>query len=272
MKEFLINSESLLNKDALRFLKTENAGDLLPCKWIRFNEKIKLVYFEEEYTPLSSVLRSMDLEQFCRIGGSLLKLIVRLENCEELTPENLTLDTDSMYVGEDGLIRCIYVPVELPDESLLNPIYKKRIYAILEEMCRSVQEGADIWRRMEYEKANSHGNWSALMGILDDPYAETNNLIYLKGINTPGEVVFQIGQEEFAVGSDRDRVDGFIGAEGGISPVHARIRWDENGFYVMDMDSAGGTCVNDQKIDPMTWVKIGFGSVLRFAEYTFSVE
>ncbi len=273
MKEFFINSENLVNKEALRFLKTEKAEDLLPCRWLRFNEKIKLVYFEEEYSTLTAALRTMTLEQLCRIGNGLLKMVIRLENCEMLTPENLTLDTDSMYIDENSGIHCIYVPVELPDESLLNPVYKKRIYAILEDMCSAVPEGgADIWRRIEYEKANNPVNWSNLIGILDDPYAETNNLIYLKGINTPGEVVFQIGQEEFVIGSDKTRVDGFIDAETQVSPVHARISWDENGFYVMDLDSIGGTYVNDQKIDSMTKVKIGFGCVLRFADYTFSVE
>ncbi len=272
MKEFLINSESLLNKDALRFLKMENDEDLLSCRWIRFNDKIKLVYFEEGMSTLTAVLRTMTLEQLCTIGISLLKLVTRLENAEEMTPENLSLDTDSIYIGEENALRCIYVPVELPDESLLNPIYKKRIYAILEDMCKTVPEGADIWRRIEYEKVNNPGNWTSILAILDDPYAETNNLIYLKGINTPGEVVFQIGQEDFTIGSDKTQADGTIDAADQISPVHARILWDENGFYVMDMDSAEGTYVNDQRIDPMTQVKIGLGSVLRFGEYTFSVE
>ncbi|MDO4491467.1 MAG: FHA domain-containing protein [Lachnospiraceae bacterium] len=272
MKEFLINSENLLNKEALRFLREDSAEDLIPCRWIRFNDKIKLAYFEEGYTSLTTVIRSMTLEQLCEIGTRLLKLVLRLENTELLTPENLTLDTDSIYIGEDHSLHCIYVPVELPEESLLNPIYIKRIYAILEEMCEAVSEGADIWRRMEYEKANNPGGWKELVGILDDPYAETSNMIYLKGINTPTEVVFQVGQEEFLIGSDRNSVDGFIAAENEISPVHARIFWDENGFSVMDMDSAGGTYVNDQRIDPMTKVRFGFGSILRFAEYTFSVE
>lgn len=272
MREFLINSENLLNKESLRFLKTDQAADLIPCKWIRFNEKIKLVYFEEGYSSLTSVLRTLTVEQLCDIGIALLKLIIRLENCDELTPENLTLDADSIYIGEDNSVHCIYVPVELPGESLANPIYAKRIYALLEDMCETVSEGADLWRRIKYEKVNNYGSWKNILGILDDPYAETNNLIYLKGINTPGEVVFQIGQEEFLIGSDRNQVDGFIDAEPQVSPLHARILWDENGFYVMDLDTAGGTFVDDQKIDPMTKVKIGFGSVVRFAEYTFSVE
>ncbi|MCQ2501171.1 MAG: FHA domain-containing protein [Lachnospiraceae bacterium] len=272
MKEFLINSEHLLNRDSLRYLKVNQSADLIPCKWIRFNEKIKLVYFEEEYSSLATVMRTLTLEQLCSIGSDLLKLVIRLENCEEVTPENLMLATDSIYIGEEASVHCVYVPVELPEESLANPIYVKRFYALLEELCDTVEEGADIWRRIEYEKANNPGNWSAILGILDDPYAETNNMIYLKGINTPGEVVFQIGQEEFIIGSDKNQVDGFIDAEDVISPVHARISWDENGFFVTDMDSLGGTYVNDQKIEPMTKVKVGFGSVLRFADYTFSVE
>ncbi len=272
MKEFLINSEQLLDKDALRVLRTEEPEDLLPCRSVRFNEKIKLVYFEEGYSTLTAVLRTMTLEQLCEIGRGLLKLTARLEAQEECTPENLTLDTDSIFVDEKNSVHCIYVPIELPDESILNPVYGKRIYAILEEMCRTVPEGVDIWRRIEYEKVNNPGSWNSVITILEDPYAETTNLIYLKGINTPGEVVFQVGQEEFSIGSDRNQVDGFIDAEDQVSPVHARIIWDEDGFYVMDMDSAGGTFVNDQKIDPMTKVKIGFGSILRFAEYTFNVE
>ncbi len=272
MKEFWINSEQLLDREAHRVLKTEEPEDLIPCRWIRFNEKIKLVYFEEEYTALSEILPSMTLEQLCEIGSGLLKLLLRLEAGEELTPEDLTLDTESIYIDKNNGVHCIYVPIELPDESLLHPVYTKRMYAVLEELCGTVPEGADIWRRIEYEKVNNPGNWNTVLAVLDDPYAETEQLIYLKGINTPGETVFQVGREEFSIGSDRNQVDGVIEPGEQVSPVHARISWDEDGFYVMDMDSSGGTYVNDQRIDPMTKVKIGFGSILRFGEYTFNVE
>ncbi|MDO4616005.1 MAG: FHA domain-containing protein [Lachnospiraceae bacterium] len=272
MKEFLINSENLLDKEALVQLRTDNFKDLLPCRWIRFNEKIKLTYFEEEYTALTELLPSMTPEQICSVGSSLLKLVVRIENCPELTAENLTLDLESMYTDREHQLHCIYVPVVLPDESMMHPVYSKRIYAILEDFCSAVPEGADIWRRIEYEKINNPGVWTNIFTILDDPYAETSNLIYLKGINTPGEIVFQVGQEKFVIGSDRSQVDGFIDDEDRVSAVHAELSWDEEGFYVMDMDSVSGTYVNDQRIDPMTKVKIGFGSILRFADYTFNVE
>ena len=57
-----------------------------------------------------------------------------------------------------------------------------------------------------------------------------------------------------------------------VCPVHAFVGWNDISFYLMDLDSANGTFVNDQKIAPMSQVPIGKGSVLRFADCTFNVE
>ncbi|RHV90097.1 FHA domain-containing protein [Lachnospiraceae bacterium OF09-33XD] len=101
---------------------------------------------------------------------------------------------------------------------------------------------------------------------------EEDEMILLKGVNTPEPQSFRIGHEKYRIGTDGEQADGVISGVNTVSPVHAVVGWNDISFYVMDLDSANGTFVNDQKIAPMSQVPIGKGSVLRFADCTFNVE
>ena len=72
MREFLLNSEELLDRNALAFLENGEIWGLLPCHFVRFNEKVKLAYFTEGYTPLGERLPYMSLDEVCYVGQRLL--------------------------------------------------------------------------------------------------------------------------------------------------------------------------------------------------------
>ena len=272
MREFLLNSEELLDKDALQFLQHEEKKGLIPCSWIRFNDKIKLLYFTDSYETLESHLAQMSLDDVCGIGKALLKRVIDLEGNTAISLENLVWDLDSLYLNEKDEIFGLCLPAVLPLESLNSQIYKKRVYAILEEMLTRVEGGEEVCRQIEFQKEREFGDWNSLQNALEKRRPEEDETILLKGINTPEPQNFQIGHEKFQIGADPDQVDGLILGNDQISPVHAVIGWNGINFYVMDFNSEKGTYINDQRIASMTQIPIGKGSVLRFADCTFNVE
>ena len=272
MREFILNSEELLDREAYHFLETGEDKGLLPCTWIRFNDKIKLFYFTDGCEVLGDRLNDMDLDEICRVGKEILERIKDLEGFSAISLENLVWDVDSIYLNGSGQVFLLCLPAVIPAESLTSQIYLKRVYAILEEMLEHTEGGAEVCRQIEFQKERAFGNWKSLQDALERRMPEEDEEIVLKSVNTPEALTFQIGHEEFRLGSDAEQADGIISGVNTISPLHAIVGWNEISFYVMDMDSANGTFVNDQKIAPRSQVPIGKGSVLRFADCTFNVE
>lgn len=134
MREFLLNSEELLDRNALAFLENGEIWGLLPCHFVRFNEKVKLAYFTEGYTPLGERLPYMSLDEVCYVGQRLLDRIRMLEGRMEISLENLVWDVDSVYLDAQERVFCICLPAVAPEVSLTSQIYLKRVYALMEEM------------------------------------------------------------------------------------------------------------------------------------------
>lgn len=272
MREFMLNSEDLLDPDALGFMEEGRDKGLLPCTWIRFNDRIKLAYFPEGYESLDSRLDDMTLDQICHVGKALLERVKELEGCMEISPENLVWDLDSIYLDEEGKVYFLCLPAVLPEESLNSQIYKKRIYALLEEMLGHSESGSHVCRQMEFQKERQFGDWTSLQEALERRPPREDEEIVLKSVNTPVPQSFHIGHEAFRIGTDGETADGVIEGATTVSPLHAEIGWNDINFYVMDLESANGTYLNDQKLPPMAQTPVGKGSVLRFADCTFNVE
>lgn len=75
----------------------------------------------------------------------------------------------------------------------------------------------------------------------------------------------------FLLGSEQDRVDGVITAQG-VSPIHARILQEGNSILLMDEESDSGTFYNDQRLAPWQKTVLQDGDLLRFGEGEYVVE
>ena len=115
MREIMLNSERLLDENAVSHIRSCYGRGLLNCAWIRFNEKIKVAYFTKGYHAIAQDLDTIDRQQLIRSARSLLHQVQLLEAEEGLSPENLILDADSIYVNEKGWTGFIYMPATLPE-------------------------------------------------------------------------------------------------------------------------------------------------------------
>ena len=75
----------------------------------------------------------------------------------------------------------------------------------------------------------------------------------------------------FLLGCDRERVDAQLKARD-MSPIHARIIQEGDGFMVMDEESAHGTFHNGKRLVPWQKKRIEDGDRLRFADREYVVE
>lgn len=273
MREFLLNSEELLDRNALDFLKKGEAWGLLPCHQIRFNAKVKLAYFTDDYQCLGEKLPRMTLDEICYVGQKILGRIQNLEGRMEISLENLVWDVDSIYLDSQEQVFCLCLPAVIPEVSLTSQIYLKRVYALLEEMVEHAEGGEEVCRQIEFQKEREFGNWENLKNALVRRVPQEDETLLLKSVNTTEPLAFQIRHDqEFKIGADAEQADGWIPGSSAVSALHAVLGWNGVCFFVMDLGSRGGTYLNDQRIAPMTQIPIGKGSILKFAECTFMVE
>ena len=272
MREFMLNSEKLFDENAYDALLSGRVPGILSCRKVGWNDRIQLVYFTSELANLGSRMEDLTLDEVREIGCEIIDIVKRAEECPDFCCENLVIDSESIYLDEEDNILLTLLPAVLPDEIKNGEIYKRRVYSILEEMCQNKEGGENIIRQIEFQQGKSFGNWEELKDALRREAPAESETITLKGINTAVPLEFTIGHEQFRIGSDPEQVEGCIPSSASVSPVHALIGWNEVSFFVQDLNSREGTFLNDVRLTPQMSVPFGKGSVLKFAECTFSVE
>ncbi len=83
--------------------------------------------------------------------------------------------------------------------------------------------------------------------------------------------VFMISHFPFVIGSEKGRVDGWLGMDD-ISPIHARILKEGSEVMIMDEDSKEGTYYNDSRLGPWQSKPLEDGDLLRFGKQEYVVE
>lgn len=273
MKDYLLSGREMLDPVQLQWINSGKYDFLFSCRWIRFNEKIKLAFFPDGFEPLGTLKKEMDLDDACAAGQLFIDAISEASSHSELVSENIVLDLDSIYLDEERKkVKLIYLPVVVHDEAPDAEIFVRRVYAVLTELFTGIDDGDTMIRQIEYQMNQSLGDFHALRETLNKRVPTEDDSIVLRGVNTEGKTIFEIGHEIFRIGTDPAGADGIVTGEDSVDAVHAEIGWNDINFYVIDLDSAAGTFVNDTRIAPGTQVPIGKGSIIRLGDVVFSVE
>ena len=272
MRDFLLKAPELLDREAMETVNSLADTGLIPCKSVRVNEKVRLVYCRDAYEVLADVFEALTMEEIRDAAGGILRQAQAVLETPGLYLENLILDMDSIYLENRETVHMICLPAVMHEDTLQDQISAKRLYTLLEEMFEDRPGGEETARQIRYQKEKSFGDWGSLAEALHKRTPEEYEALLLRSVNTPRELLFRVGHENFVIGSETGEADGLILGMEGIAPCHAEIGWNEIGYYVKDLGSLEGTYVNDQKITPDVEIPIGMGTVLRFAGCTFTVE
>ena len=167
MRETYLNSEELLDKAALDILRQGLVPGLADGRALHYNQRIKILYRLDDLFSVEERLEELSLDQVCGIGTQILDKLIAVEAQEGLVPDNLVLDMSGIYMDESGCVTAVYVPVILPEDPLIEPIYRKRIYALLEELLEKKEGGETITEEIESYNENNFGDWNALKEALN---------------------------------------------------------------------------------------------------------
>ncbi len=270
MRDFLFKSEEILDRNALDILDKETIPGILPCKWLRWNSMIQLVYFTDNLESINEAREKLTFEDLRMIADEILELVINLESQMDLSLENVVWDLDTIYLDQVYAVHLICLPAVIPVEALESKIYIKRVYAILNDLFSGREDTEFVCRQIEAQREKGAADWEALRNAISFNEPKEDDTITMRGINTPEPIEFVIGHEEFVIGSD-ETVDGYLNYPS-ISPIHATVGWNDISYYIEDAGSESGTYLNDVKLSQNNQIPFGSGSIVKFGDYTFNVE
>lgn len=89
----------------------------------------------------------------------------------------------------------------------------------------------------------------------------------LKG-KVNGELIsFSIGDKPFVIGKMSGKVNGLIN-DSAVSRIHACIRKNGSRYFINDLNSKNGTCLNERRLQPDENAEITDGDIVKFANVT----
>jgi pSer/pThr/pTyr-binding forkhead associated (FHA) protein len=112
----------------------------------------------------------------------------------------------------------------------------------------------------------------------EGPELESGAILGLRVVSS-GAVVSLIGRENYTLGRlvptqavipDVD-LGPFKAHEHGVSRMHAEIRLDENGVYIVDLESANGTHVNGQRLEPQVRTPVRHGDIIQLGSLSLQL-
>ena len=216
---------------------------------MKYNGKIKLVYFTKEYVTAETVLANATPEVKERMIARILDAFTQIINLGFLDIAYVDNRLDNIYVDPvTEEVKIIYLPIQIPGVTKNKNTFENELKA-------------------QFEMPN-----------LTIPKAATQNPAVIENTETPkqltiqsldGRFVFHITDKDFVLGKSRDKVDGEITGNPAVSRVHCKILVRNRSYYIQDLGSSNGTFLNGKKVTMTEPLEIQDGSRIRIANLEF---
>lgn len=289
---YILEDDGLFNLSEYKILHNQDHDFFVDCAKLRYNGKIKLTYFLDDYVSLKALLPTLEAYTFVTVLANLLGSIVEIVHNGYLDVADLNLAFNRIYVDPASLtVRLIYVPLNGERTSgtvlLTAPVtdrfrseLRKLIQSApglsgdrlrpvcdwLEDKTLSLEEVYKNVRTMSPGGASGGGDSPAGRG------GRTRRRVTLTALNAPDALTVEINKPEFRLGRSKTETDCCLLFNAAIGRVHCRI-FNSNGVVaVEDADSKNGTFVNKVRLKPHERKTLHDRDVLRLANSDFSVR
>lgn len=293
--QYVLNDDSAFALTEFKVLKSQSKH-FIKCSKVKYNGKIKFIYFTAMSKSLRNMIPSLDSDTFLTIIANLLNCIIEIKNNGFLDCENLDLSFDKVFVNQNTLeISLIYLPVNNADKDLASFENEFRTEIIklitsvpaftgekMARVCGYLSNGT-LSLNQVYKSICSEIKGSATSFEPDfDREKDTGNSnkhvifkqpsLHFYSLNAPVDINFNIDVPEFIIGKNPAQVNGVISFNKAISRVHCKISYQNNSYFITDLGSANGTYVNKSHLAAQHPQKIKSGDTIRLANSDFKIE
>ena len=283
---YVLNDNNSFLPTEYKVLQGQANKCFLPCMKMYLNGKIQLFYLTGTNVSLLSLLSRMNSETFLTIVSNLFGNIIEAKVNGFLSCRNIDISLDHIFVDPSTLkVKLIYIPIRNSlyndDTSFENEIRTDLIKLISDSINLSSPKTMHLSSNLQNGSMSLESIQSTITGkrtipITDDPQAipqepEREKVVKLVTLNSPTRVEVVIDKPEFIIGKKQSMVDGVVSFNKMISRVHCKVICDKSNYYIVDLQSANGTYVNNTRLQPNVPCKIKNGDIIRLANSDFQV-
>lgn len=289
---YILNDDELFLLTGYKMLKSQEKNGFIKCAKVRYNGKIKLLYFSSTYKNLASLIPTIDGDTFLSIVTNLLGSIIEIKNNGFMSCQNLDLSLNKIFVDLKTLsVSLVYLPINTPpidmgtfENDLRTQLIKiitstpslSNVNAVCAELSNGTLSLTDLHQNIKLicngdsGSGNSRRN-SGRKAEKVEVYGGQKTLI-ISAMNTPIPVQFNINKSEFVMGKNSASVDGAITFNKAISRIHCKTVFQNGKYYIVDLGSANGTYLNKKKLVPYQQIELRDGDIIRMANSDFAVR
>lgn len=293
--EYVLDNNDIFYDVGFRVMMNQRKNYLIPCHRLKYNGKIKLVYFTDEYISLNKIMGKIDADALkCNIVN-LIKAIIEVDSNGFLNTSYIDSRLDYIFLEKDSLsIKMIYLPINIleieQNKNLVEHCVRNQLINKIQEVYNQGDEQIQkILLTLKDETisltqiALKYGNLhNGKRGVLkktnitcnntsaDNNSYDTSTEMRLEQIG--GNLVFHISKNEYLIGKNSSRVDGVIPNNNVISRIHCKIVHKDNKYYICDMESSNGTFINGKRIESGELVEIINEDKVKLANMDFNIR
>lgn len=246
---YLLENNELFYDIGYKVMQNLEETYLLKCHRLKYNGKIKLVYFTKEYVTAETVLANAMPEVKERMIARILDAFTQIINLGFLDIAYVDNRLDNIYVDPaTEEVKIIYLPIQIPGVTKNKNTFENELKA-------------------QFEIPNLTIPKAAIQNPAVIENTETPKQLTIQSLD--GRFVFHITDKDFVLGKSRDKVDGEIIGNPAVSRVHCKILVRNKSYYIQDLGSSNGTFLNGKKVTMTEPLEIQDGSRIRIANLEF---
>lgn len=282
---YILKTDSDYYDTAYKVMKNSVQTNLLQCQKIRFNGKLKFLYFTNEMYSLEAFITRSDPNEIITAIIHMSNALGEICNNGFLNIACIDNRLSRIFVDKKKKkVSFVYLPVQLESGAIIKSEFENEIRTQLlslfstarleqnfelQPLLQVLRDGTmssltELAQRLGEVQSSSDKLWTSV------PQSETGNLSRIVLMSVEGSSRFVIEQFPFVIGKNPQKVNGVINNPA-VSRVHCEIRKD-NGLFLYDLNSANGTYLNGEKVMPNSPVNIRIGDIIRIANQKYKVQ
>lgn len=283
---YVLNDNNSFLPTEYKVLQGQANNCFLPCMKTYLNGKIQLFYLVGSNVSMLSLLSRMSADTFLTVVSNLFGNIIEAKVNGFLSCRNIDISLDHIFVDPSTLkVKLVYVPIRnnlFNDSSSFENEIRTYLIKLISDsnnlsspktmhLSSNLQNGSMSLESIQSSITGKHtiSNHEEYQGISEK--AEREKTMKLITMNSPTRVEIVVDKPEFVIGKKQSMVDGVVSFNKMISRVHCKVVCDKSNYYIVDLQSANGTYVNNTRLQPNVSCKIKNGDIIRLANSDFQV-
>lgn len=254
---YVLENNELFYDIGYKVMQNLDESCLLKCYRLKYNGKIKLVYFTSEYESIAQMIQRLTPDAAQNVVARMYEAFTQIENLGFLDVSYVDNRLDHIFVDPiTNVVKIIYLPVNIPGRKKNKAVFENEIKAQLNQLAVSTPV---MQTPVQPEAQN-----------VQVPPQRKLECIQIQSLD--GQIQFQVGHGDFVIGKSKDRVNGVIIGNPAVSRVHCKILYQNGTYFIVDMGSSNGTFLNGKRVSATEPLPIQNGSRIRIANIELMVR